>query len=33
MARTYAAWGRVRQRERAAPYARKVLLNRYYRTK
>jgi RNA polymerase sigma-70 factor (sigma-E family) len=29
MARTYAAWGRVRQRERAAAYARRVLVNRY----
>jgi RNA polymerase sigma-70 factor (sigma-E family) len=29
MARTFAAWGRVRQPERAAAYARKVLLNRY----
>jgi DNA-directed RNA polymerase specialized sigma24 family protein len=29
MARTYAVWGRVRQRERAAAYARKVLVNRY----
>jgi RNA polymerase sigma-70 factor (sigma-E family) len=29
MARTYAAWGRVRRRERAAAYARKVLLNHY----
>jgi RNA polymerase sigma-70 factor (sigma-E family) len=29
MARTYAAWGRVRQHDRAGAYARKVLLNRY----
>jgi RNA polymerase sigma-70 factor (sigma-E family) len=29
MARTYAAWGRVRQRDRAAAYARRVLVNRY----
>ena len=29
MARTYAAWGRLRRRDRAAAYARKVLLNRY----
>jgi RNA polymerase sigma-70 factor (sigma-E family) len=29
MARTYAAWGRVRQRERAAGYARRVLVNHY----
>jgi RNA polymerase sigma-70 factor (sigma-E family) len=28
-ARTWAAWARVRRRERAAAYARKVLLNRY----
>jgi RNA polymerase sigma-70 factor (sigma-E family) len=29
MARTYAAWGRLRRHDRAAAYARKVLLNRY----
>jgi len=29
MARTYAAWGRIRRHDRAAAYARKVLLNRY----
>ncbi len=29
MARTYAAWGRLRQQDRAAAYARKVLVNRY----
>ena len=29
MARTYAAWARIRQPERAAAYARRVLVNRY----
>jgi RNA polymerase sigma-70 factor (sigma-E family) len=29
MSRTFAAWGRVREPERAAAYARKVLVNRY----
>jgi RNA polymerase sigma-70 factor (sigma-E family) len=29
MARTWIAWGRVRRRDRAAAYARKVLVNRY----
>jgi len=29
MARTYGAWARIRQRDRAAAYARRVLINRY----
>jgi RNA polymerase sigma-70 factor (sigma-E family) len=29
MARTYAAWGRIRQPDRAAAYARRALINRY----
>jgi RNA polymerase sigma-70 factor (sigma-E family) len=29
MARTYAAWARIRQHERAAAYARKAMVNRY----